>query len=111
MIKRESQEEKIISEFLDSIGPWRKCVIIGGGFAPFIYKLYLADPKLKDDPVGTRDIDSLIPRKIPEISKKSIARHLNDAGFSPLFKDLDIPATESYVKEIDGIEVEIEFFD
>lgn len=29
--------------------------------------------------------------------------------FTHVFKDVDVPATESYVKEIDGIEVEIEF--
>jgi hypothetical protein len=103
------QEDKIISEFLRSLGPWREFVIIGGGFALFIYKLYLADPNLKNFPVGTRDIDSLIPRRIPEISKKSIAKYLDEAGFMHLFKDVNIPATESYVKDIDGVEVEIEF--
>jgi hypothetical protein len=106
---KQTQEDKIISEFLKSLGPWRDFVVIGGGFALFIYKLYLADPKLENSPVGTRDIDSLIPRRVPEISKKNIAKHLNEAGFIPIFKDVDVPATESYVKEIDGVEVEIEF--
>lgn len=106
---KQIQEDKIISEFLKSLGPWRKFIIIGGGFALFIYKLYLADPELKNHPVGTHDIDSLIPRKVPEISKKNIAKYLNEAGFTNIFKDVDVPATESYVKEIDGIEVEIEF--
>lgn len=59
--------------------------------------------------MGTRDIDSLIPRKVPEISKKNIAKYLNEAGFTHVFKDVDIPATESFVKDIDGIEIEIEF--
>ncbi len=106
---KQIQEDKIISEFLNSLGPWREFVVIGGGFALFIYKLYLADPKLENLPVGTRDIDSLIPRKVPEISKKNIAKYLNEAGFTHVFKDVDIPATESFVKEIDGVEVEIEF--
>ncbi|MBS0585743.1 MAG: hypothetical protein JSR76_05525 [Verrucomicrobia bacterium] len=106
---KQIQEDKIISEFLKSLGPWREFIVIGGGFALFIYKLYLADPKLENPPVGTRDIDSLIPRKVPEISKKNIAKYLNEAGFTHLFKDIDIPATESFVKEIDGVEVEIEF--
>jgi hypothetical protein len=105
-----NQEDKIISEFLESIGPWRNFVVIGGGgFALFIYKLYLSDPKLKNPPVGTRDIDSLIPRQIPEISKKNIQNYLQEAGFNHVFKDLDDPATEAYVKEIAGAEVEIEF--
>ncbi len=103
------QEDKIISEFLKSVGPWRNYIVIGGGYALFIYKLYLADQKLENSPVGTRDIDSLIPRRVPEISKKNIAKHLHEAGFAHVFKDVDIPATEAYVKEIDGLEVEIEF--
>ena len=106
---KQVQEDKIISEFLKSLGPWREFVVIGGGFANFIYKLYLADPKLENSPVGTRDIDSLIPSCVPEISKKNIAKYLNEAGFTHVFKDVDIPATESFVKEIDGVEVEIEF--
>ena len=106
---KQIQEDKIILEFLKSLGPWRDFVVIGGGFALFIYKLYLADPKLENLPVGTWDIDSLISRKIPEISKKNIAKYLNEAGFTLIFKDIDVPATESYVKEIDGVEVEIEF--
>lgn len=104
-----NQEDKIISEFLESIGPWRDFIVIGGGFALFIYKLYLSDPKLKNPPVGTRDIDSLIPRKIPEVSKKNIENYLLEAGFNHIFKDLDDPATEAYVKDIAGAEVEIEF--
>lgn len=106
---KQTQEDKIISEFLKSLGPWQDFVVIGGGFALFIYKLYLADPKLENHPIGTRDIDSLIPRRVPEISKKNIADHLHEAGFTPIFKNMDIPATESYVKEIDKLEIEIEF--
>jgi hypothetical protein len=103
------KEDAVISEFLRSIGPWHSHIVIGGGYALIIYKLYLADKTLKNPPVGTRDIDSLIPRKIPEVSKANIAKHLHDAGFTQVYKDLDHPATESYVKEIHGLEVEIEF--
>ncbi len=73
------------------------------------FKLYLADSEIENIPVGTRDIDSLIPRKVPEISKKSIASYLNEAGFMHIFKDVDNPATESFVKDIEGTEIEIEF--
>lgn len=104
-----SKEDFIISEFLRSIGPWRKHVVIGGGYALIIYKLYLNNAKEGNPPVGTRDLDSLIPRKIPEASKKDISNHLTEAGFKQIFKDLNDPATEAYVKEIDGSEVEIEF--
>lgn len=102
-------EDRVISEFLQSIGPWREVVVIGGGYALIIYKLYLADQQLINLPVGTRDIDSLIPRKVPELSQKNIAKHLQEAGFRLVFKDLEQPATESFVKEVDEIEVEVEF--
>lgn len=103
------KEDKVISEFLKSIGPWRNYIVIGGGYALFIYKLYLADKKLKNPPVGTKDIDSLISRRVPEVSRKNIAKHLYEAEFKHVFKDLDVPVTEAYVKKIDGLEVEIEF--
>lgn len=103
------QEDQVISEFLKALGPWREYVVIGGGFAPFIYKLYLANASSQNFPVGTCDIDSLIPRKMPEISKKNIAKYLSDAGFQPFFKDMENPATQSYGKELCGIEIEIEF--
>lgn len=103
------REHQVISDFLKSLGPWRDHVVIGGGYALFIYKLYLADQKLKTYPVGTRDIDSLISRKVPEISTKNIAKHLYEAGFTQIFKDVDEPASEAYVKKIEGLEVEIEF--
>ena len=104
-----SQEDKIISDFLNAIGPWREYVVIGGGFALFIYKLYLAEPGLENPPIGTRDVDSLLPRRVPEISKKDLSKHLQEAGFKLVFRGVDIPATEFYEKEIDGVEVEIEF--
>jgi hypothetical protein len=105
----QEKEDKIISNFLHSLGPWGNYIVIGGGYALIIYKLYLADKKIVNFPVGTRDIDSLLPRRIPAISYKDIAKHLHEDGFRHVFKDLDKPATEAYVKNINGIEVEIEF--
>ena len=102
-------EEWIISDFLKSIGPWRNHVVIGGGYAPIIYKLYFDNPHMGNPPVGTSDLDTLIPRKLPQASKKNIAKHLKDAGFEHVFKDSEQPATEAYMKNINGIEVEIEF--
>jgi hypothetical protein len=102
-------EDKVISEFVRSIGPWRDHVVIGGGYALIIYHLYLAEAGKRNPPVGTHDLDSLIPRKVPEASVKSIARHLAEAGFQHVFKDHEEPATEAYVKEVAGVEVEIEF--
>ncbi len=102
-------EDKIISSFLESIGPWNKYAIIGGGYALFIYKLYFSDRKARNSPIGTRDIDSFLCRRTPIISKKNISRHLKEAGFTIVFKDMNQPATEAYIKDINGIEIEIEF--
>jgi hypothetical protein len=102
-------EDLLISTFLKSIGPWKKYVVIGGGFAPIIYKIYLSDNKTGILPIGTRDLDSLIPHNISKIDDKKLSQYLIDSGFKPFFKDLDIPATESYVKVIEGNELEIEF--
>ncbi len=68
-----------------------------------------ATSEIGNFPIGTRDIDSLIARKIPEISKKNIQNYLQEAGFIHVFKDINDPATEAYLKEISGAEIEIEF--
>jgi hypothetical protein len=52
-------EEWIISDFLKSIGPWRNHVVIGGGYAPIIYKLYFDNPNMGNPPVGTSDLDTI----------------------------------------------------
>lgn len=103
------KEEQMISTFLEALGPWKEHVVIGGGFAPIIYQLYFSTFKSKHPPIGTRDIDTLIPRRIPNVSKKGIDQHLLDAEFTHIFKDHSIPATEAYMKEIEGQEIEIEF--
>lgn len=103
------KEDKIITEFLRSLGPWKAHIIIGGGFAPLIYKMYLSKNSSETIPIGTRDIDTLIPRKVPKESEKNISKHLKESGFEVLFKDYEDPATEAYSKEIQGMEVEVEF--
>lgn len=101
-------EDLVIDQFLRSIGPWSDFIVVGGGYALIIYRLYLANNE-GNPPVGTRDIDTLISRKLSKVFDRSIVDYLNDAGFEQNFKDFEHPATESYIKEMDGIEVEIEF--
>ncbi|HEX4839695.1 MAG TPA: GSU2403 family nucleotidyltransferase fold protein [Rhabdochlamydiaceae bacterium] len=103
-------EDQIITDFLKSVGVWRDHIVISGGYALFIYKLYLADHGLKNPPIGTRDIDSILPRRNPINPAKDLLKHLRDAGYTPIFKNRDIPAAESYVKKFRGVEIEIEFF-
>lgn len=103
------REDKIITHFIESVGEWKDHIVIGGGYAPIIYKIYLSSEKKGIYPVGTKDIDSLIPRKVPKASKEDISTHLKKSGFVQSHKDLEDPPTESYIKEIEGEEVEIEF--
>ncbi len=103
------KEEEIISDFLKSVGPWSKHVIIGGGYALIIFKLYFANDSIGSLPVGTRDIDTLISRKISGEPQKNLAEFLRAAGFQRFYRNFEFPATEAYVKEINDIEVEIEF--
>ncbi len=103
------KEDKIVSDFLKSLGPWCSSIVITGGYAPIIYKIYFSDRSVGNPPAGTRDIDSLIPRKIPQISKDNIANFLLKSGFQQSFRDYLDPATESYKKIIEGVDVVVEF--
>ena len=109
MVNYLKKEDAILSDFLKSIGPWRNHIAIGGGYALIIYKLYFDELNTSKPPVGTRDVDSLVPRKIPQASKKNIGQHLKDAGFEQVFRGSENPATEAYIKQIEDLEVEIEF--
>ncbi len=64
------QEDNILSNFLQSLGPWSTYVVIGGGYAPIIYKLYMSDLKKGHPPLITHDLDTIIPRKMHAVSKK-----------------------------------------
>jgi hypothetical protein len=103
------KEDEILSFFLKSIGPWKKYLIISGGFAPIIYKLYLSNDKNGILPVGTRDLDSLIQPNFVKDDIKELSQYLKNSGFKLIFKDLENPPAESYIKEIDGYELEVEF--
>lgn len=103
------REDRIVTHFLESIGEWRDHIVIGGGYAPIIYRLYLSSDDNGIYPVGTKDIDSLIPRKVPQVSQEDISTHLKKSGFVQSYRDLEEPPTESYTKEVEGEEIEIEF--
>lgn len=73
-----------LSEFLESIGPWRDFVVIGGGFALFIYKLYLADPKLKNPP-GEQEISILLFQESSRNIKKEHSKLPSRGRFQACF--------------------------
>lgn len=102
-------EDKIITEFLQTLGPWKNHIVIGGGFAPIIYNLYLVKDVNANPPIRTKDLDSLINRRLPEVSTKNIAEYLEGAGFRRIYKSLDVMGAESYSKKIHNSEFEVEF--
>lgn len=102
-------ENAIISSFLQTLGPWKDQIVIGGGFAPIIYKLYLANNTRSPPPIGTTDLDTLLSRRLSIVSKKNIAKHLEEAGFKRIHKTMDVLAVEAYIKKIENKEFEIEF--
>jgi hypothetical protein len=83
-------------------------IVIGGGWAPFIYYRYLIGDKAHE-PVHTRDIDFMVQAQLPIIGSKTVDQLLIEAGFEAIFKSRDIPPLIHYEGNIDGLDVEIEF--
>jgi len=83
-------------------------IVIGGGWAPFIYHRYLLGNK-SHEPIHTRDIDFMVPATVPVIGKKTVDQVLVEAGFESVFKSRDIPPVIHYESNIDNLDVEIEF--
>lgn len=102
------KEDAILSEVLESLSTWKDTVVIGGGYALIAYRLYFADENASI-PAATRDIDSILPRKISQEHSETLKEVLKTAGFTQEFKDRESPPTEGYFKEIEDEEIELEF--
>lgn len=96
-----------IEELSVILKPWMDQIVLGGGIALILYDTILS--KANAGAVGTLDIDFLIPRKPVKPLSPSIARLLVDHDYEPKNKSLDNPSVQSFVKELDDIEFEIEF--
>lgn len=83
-------------------------IVIGGGWAPFIYYRYLLGDK-EYEPIRTHDIDFMVQAQIPVIGSKTVDQLLVEAGFEAIFKSRNIPALIHYEGNIDGLDIEIEF--
>jgi hypothetical protein len=91
----------ILRDYLDEI-------IVGGGWAPFLYYRYLLQ-NIDYEPVRTRDIDFMVKKEVPIVGNKTVDQLLNEAGFEAKFKSLDTPPLIHYEGIIEDVEVEIEF--
>ena len=89
--------------------PYLPQIVIGGGWAPFLYYRYLAKNR-EHTPVLTRDIDFMVGHQVPIVGPQTIDEILTkEAKLTTAFKNLDNPAVIHYEGTIDGVEVEIEF--
>ena len=89
--------------------PYLPQIVIGGGWAPFLYYHYLVKNR-QHTPVLTRDIDFMVRHQVPVVGAKTIDEILTlEAKLKTTFKSLDNPAVIHYEGTIDGVEVEIEF--
>jgi hypothetical protein len=83
-------------------------IVVGGGWAPFLYYRYLLEDTDRD-PIFTRDIDLLVKLKVPVIGSRTIDQLLEKEGFKAVFKSRDKPPVIHYGGEFEGEPVEIEF--
>ncbi len=89
--------------------PYLPQIVIGGGWAPFLYYHYLVKNK-QHEPVLTSDIDLMVRHQVPIVGPKTIDELLTDeASLETVFKSQDTPAVIHYEGTLDGVEVEIEF--
>lgn len=98
-----AQVEKLAS----ILKPWNSQLVVGGGVALILYDLVLS--KANSGAVATTDIDYLIPRKPVKVGDEKISKLLMSNGYEPKNKSLDIPAVQSFVKQFDEVEIEVEF--
>lgn len=92
----------------NNLGPWKKSVIVGGGVALLLYDQFLTTTPA--GAVGTTDIDLLIGRKpVVPAGTETIAKLLYEQGYAAEPKDVGHPPIEVYVKEINNLDIEVEF--
>ena len=76
---------------LSVLRPYHQQIVIGGGWAPFLYYRYLARNR-EHSPVLTRDIDLMVGHQVPIVGTKTIDEILiKEAKLTTAFKSLDNP--------------------
>ncbi len=98
---------KQVEELAKILKPWNDQLVIGGGVALILYDVLLS--KANTGAVGTTDIDFLIPRKPIHAGDGKISKLLVDNGYEPRNKSMEMPAVQSFIKQIEEGEIEVEF--
>ncbi len=96
-----------VEELAKILKDWNEQLVIGGGVALVLYDLVLS--KANSGAVGTTDIDYLIPRKPVKSADKQISKILMSNGFEPKNKSNNHPSVQSFIKQVEEVEIEVEF--
>lgn len=96
-----------VEDLAKILDQWNEQIIIGGGVALVLYDTILS--RANSGAVGTTDIDFLIPRKLLKPGEEQISKILKDHGYALKMKSVGQPAVESYIRNIDDVEIEVEF--
>jgi hypothetical protein len=101
----------ILDDLVKAVGPYNKIIVIGGGYAPLVYRHFLSNEKQLPEPAATLDIDLLIPRKVKVLNdtNSNLGVRLQKSGFKIQRRTLGTPPVESYFKTIVNLEIEVEF--
>lgn len=98
---------KQVEELAKILKPWSNQLVIGGGVALILYDVLLS--KANAGVVGTTDIDFLIPRKPIHVVDEKISKLLIDNGFKTRNKSMDTPTVQSFIRQVEEVEIEVEF--
>lgn len=96
-----------VEELARILNTWIDQIVVGGGVALVLYDEFLA--KSHAGVVGTNDIDFLIPRKPIKPGNDKISTILKDNGYEIKFRSLEKPSVESFTKQLNDTEIEVEF--
>lgn len=98
---------KQVEELATVLKPWSDQLVLGGGVALILYDLVLSN--VNSGAVATTDIDFLIPRKPVKAGDEKISEILIENGYQAKYKSMDTPSVQSFVKQVDDVEIEVEF--
>ena len=84
-------------KLLAILRPYLQQIVIGGGWAPFLYYRYLVKNN-QHIPILTSDIDLMVRHKVPIVGSKTIDEILTDeAKLEAKFKTLNTPPVIHYI--------------
>ncbi len=92
---------------LELLEPYLDTLVLAGGWVPFAYHYHLGRSAAERAPL-TRDIDIVVPKKIP-LRRPSIDALLKKAGLGCEFRSISEPPVTAYVGRIGEDDVEVEF--